>query len=113
MRLTDLDPHWIGVEQGEIHAGVHYGITFLCPHCRTTRIGVMFDKPLDPLGWEKQMKARYGENNFILEPLRITNDGKLWARTGDSFDTLSLQPSINCAASGHWHGFVTAGEVTP
>lgn len=32
-----------------------------------------------------------------------------WRRLGDTLATLSLQPSIN--VTGHWHGWVIAGEV--
>jgi hypothetical protein len=37
--------------------------------------------------------------------------GKHWHRTGDSFETLSLTPSIDCSHFGHWHGFLTAGAI--
>lgn len=32
-----------------------------------------------------------------------------WVRSGDSFDNLSLTPSINVADD--WHGWVTNGQV--
>jgi hypothetical protein len=76
------------------------GVTFLCPHCRTTRIEVWFDLPLDggPPIAEK----------------------KLWRRTGDSLETISLEPSINVYESDpttgeivvqHWHGHVRSGRL--
>ena len=43
---------------------------------------------------------------------------KGWARTGDTFETLTLAPSIwvkggACKPDGSgWHGFVTNGEIT-
>jgi Spy/CpxP family protein refolding chaperone len=36
----------------------------------------------------------------------------LWHREGTTFEDLSLTPSIDASHFGHWHGFVTRGEVT-
>ncbi len=39
----------------------------------------------------------------------------VWKRgSGDTFETLTLTPSIdaNVDIAGHWHGFITNGEVT-
>ncbi len=44
----------------------------------------------------------------------------LWQRTGDSFETLTLTPSIDYTRFDNgtlrdptcWHGFITDGEVT-
>lgn len=38
------------------------------------------------------------------------NDGHvLWARTGDTFETLTLMPSICRTGGCKWHGFITNG----
>ncbi len=39
-----------------------------------------------------------------------------WQRTGETFDTLTLTPSIHSRKEKGgcgWHGFITNGEVTP
>lgn len=69
-------------------------ITFLCPHCRTVRLGVFFHNPMDG-------KPHTDDRD----------DQHLWMRVGDSFDNLTLTPSIDASGSGHWHGFVTGGEL--
>src|SRR4051812_3487927 len=99
MKLTELNPRWlldadIVVGGQSIHNEHRVGmaVTFDCPHCRTTRLGVFFANPIDG-GLP-------------------SDDGKLWQRTGDSFDNLSLSPSIDVSAHGHWHGFIKDGEVT-
>lgn len=104
MRLTELNPRWFTfANPGE---GVHIfiGLTFICPHCRTQRLGVRFNPPIDPDGWTK----KFG----ITWPV----DDKTWSRTGDTFETLTLSPSIDAsraiAFENHWHGFITNGEVT-
>jgi hypothetical protein len=37
--------------------------------------------------------------------------GIIWQRTGETFDDLTLTPSIDASPSGHWHGYVTNGQV--
>jgi len=70
------------------------GINFLCPCCKTEMLSIAFDVPLD------------GGAAYEV-PV-----AKLWKRTGDTFDTLTLSPSIDASAFGHWHGLITAGVVT-
>lgn len=96
--LSDLAPAFLTV------GGRLVGVSFKCPacadeHCRTW---VYVDPPFDA--------------GPVCTPA--------WQRTGDTFDTLSLSPSILTrqhhegrdapgAISEHWHGFVTNGQVTP
>lgn len=102
MKLTDLNPR--GVLDADIVIGgrnVHdtdrdgMGISFECPCCRgtarTTRLAVFFANPIDG------------------KP--PSDDHKLWARAGDSYDSMTLSPSIDASASGHWHGFIENGSV--
>jgi hypothetical protein len=83
-KLLDLSPRWLTIESGR--KGM--GISFRCPHCQE-RNAIMFENPLDegpPAG-----------------------NGTLWKRYGDTFENLSLEPSIN--VKGHWHGFIKNGDV--
>lgn len=105
MRLRDLEPAWITT------AGRHgMGVSFLCPvhgnngaNGMACYLGVWFENPVDG-GPAYQpgtpYKPRPGEA-WSLEPL--------WRREGETFDTLTLSPSIN--AEGHWHGYIRGGEV--
>lgn len=34
-----------------------------------------------------------------------------WQRQGDTFETLTLAPSIDASRAGHWHGFIQNGEI--
>lgn len=91
MRLTDLDPNFWTAEAGR--AG--QGITFLCPCCLTQHLGVWFANPVDggpPAPPELSPAPR-------------------WQRSGDTLETLTLSPSIDASASGHWHGFIVDGEI--
>ena len=83
MRLVDLDPGWFVTDSGRDGMG----LTFLCPCCRRQYLGVWFANPIDGAP-----PAAPG-----IFPL------PRWLRTGETFDTLTLQPSIDCSKSGHWH----------
>lgn len=106
MRLVDLDPHWIGIHDWSENSPYHVGITFRCPHCppgkrgETTFIAVFFSNPIDP----GQLQQKYSWTTSKLAE-------NLWNRQGDTFDTLTLSPSVDASGNGHWHGFITNGEV--
>lgn len=104
MKLTDLDPRWVGAGgEGVFKAdgtpaperrGV--GVSFECP-CGVRddghgRVYVHIDPPLDG-----------------GSPLDTPNH--VWQRTGDTFETLTLTPSIQRMEHCRWHGFVTNGEI--
>jgi len=100
VRLTDLNPRWC-MDADIVIGGVkrHYddrhgmALSFDCPHCRVQRLAVWFANPIDG-----------------LPP---TDDAtQLWHRDGESFENLTLSPSIDASAHGHWHGFIRNGEVT-
>lgn len=96
MKLTDLSPRWLA------YGGKRLGITFNCPHCQTQRLGVAFHHE----------GLAMAEDACILA---VSPDTKIWTETNpaeDTFENLSLSPSIDCSAVGHWHGYITNGEVT-
>lgn len=99
MRLVDLEPRWLGgTYSGPSRFGC--GITFECPVHRTHRLGVKFANPLDG-----------------GDPLPDEVGAHRWQRTGETFETLTLSPSIDASATTQyggpcWHGFITNGEVT-
>jgi hypothetical protein len=109
MKLIDLDPRWaidadivIGGERRHFEGRHGMAVSFECPHCvqrernagdkRVTRLAVWFANPID--GGPP------------------TDDAKtLWQRVGETFETLTLLPSIDASKEGHWHGFITGGEI--
>lgn len=103
MRLVDLNPRFVGgggegVSQADgtpapLREGL--GVILTCP-CGTcdVELYVPFTNPLD------------GGPPYEGHPT--------WARSGETFDTLSLTPSIlrNKAKGGcGWHGYITNGEI--
>lgn len=104
MRLVDLNPRW-GIDadlvvDGEVrHFEGRHGmaVSFDCPcGCRgterETRLAVWFENPIDGLP-------------------KTDDATRWWARTGDTFETLTLTPSIDVSHRGHWHGHITNGEI--
>ncbi len=90
-KLTELNPRWCVASGDESRSGM--GMTMDCPNSRESRIGVWFSNPLDG-----------------LPPI----SGKpLWERTGDSFENLTLSPSVRVSTGEGelWHGFVRDGEA--
>lgn len=107
MRLTDprLRVNWVGADG---RRGI--GISLQCPCCFKCRVSVYFANPLDggaPYGLKP---APEGATPEMAERFRRYN--LRWQRTGDTFETISLMPSVDVSDSGHWHGFITNGEVT-
>lgn len=109
MRLVELDPHWITFQNAAEGVVFYFGVSFLCPHCehgpcptcghmRGRRIAASFWPPIDPDKWENRIAP-------------IPHDKFHKRVSGETFDTLTLQPSIRI--EGHWHGTITNGEVAP
>jgi hypothetical protein len=113
MRLIDLNPRWFGLPPA-----LKQGLTFDCPCCcntdRAVRLAVPFVNPIDgsaPISLEPK----------ILWPLLCpppTAEGQVtvppgfhWTRTGETFDVLTLSPSVDASKSGHWHGHIMAGGI--
>ena len=107
MRLLDLSPRWMTLREG----GDIVGISFRCPHCasgergETTYLGVKFAQTIDRDGVDVDERAW---PTYMLEH----PSEHFWERSGDTFDTLTLSPSVDASAHGHWHGFIRGGEVT-
>jgi hypothetical protein len=122
MKLTDLDPVWIEQKYGKY--GRIVGIRFKCPKCKGTQIAVQFLNPPDG-----------GQPQPPDEKVCGNNDGKRWARSGLTFDDITLSPSVDASivkrenyktdegfeaarrsctegGSSHWHGFLQHGQVT-
>lgn len=106
MRLTDLQPVWLTDGPGIV------GVLFNCPcaKCRGDgcKLGVRFANPTNGVPPTPNDEARVANNR-----------GRRWVRIGDSFETLSIQPSIDATKDRdgndlpreqqHWHGFITNG----
>mgnify|MGYP006921811288 CR=1 FL=1 len=95
MKLVELNPRWsvdadIIIGDRVVHDPERHGmgLSFDCPCCvgtsRATRLAVFFRNPID---------GKVASDDYK----------NLWLRTGDSFDTLTLSPSVDASGHGHWH----------
>lgn len=96
--LANLEPHWFVLDTD----GPRVGLTFVCPHCYKERLGVVF---------HHSGKAAI-EDSYILARHGAGDVNHIWDLQGqDDFATMTLRPSIDASASGHWHGFITEGRI--
>lgn len=116
MNLTELNVRGVASYADKDSERRGMGMGFTCPHCYLLfkagkiawpqRLVVWFANPIDggppqppepiPEGPPEAVKAAQMRNNR-------------WQRTGEDLATISLSPSVDC--EGHWHGFVTNGEI--
>lgn len=115
MKLNELSPRWINSPAARTAPVARVGVTFLCPCCRNVRL-TCYTQPTP----QKQQFLLLAENGIIEvdedgDPKRADivpcNPAAKWSIEGDSFESLSIKPSIDASPSGHWHGYVTNGEA--
>ena len=101
MRLTDLNPRWVGTGgEGVTRDGQPVpwqdgvAISFDCP-CGSPECGRACIEFTNPLGGGPPTRT----------------DNHTWQREGDTFETLTLTPSIQRLDNCRWHGFIRAGEI--
>jgi hypothetical protein len=106
-RLVNLAPHWINLPQAAPGVKFYIGVSFLnpmdehtpCPTCgaqRGRRLACSFWPPIDP-------------DNIIGMMTEYPHDKFHTRVKGDTFDTLTIRPSIGLDPL--WHGTITDGEV--
>ncbi len=104
MKLTDLNPRWVGAGGPGIYN------PDMTPAKERHGVGILFDCPcrnhLDP----------HPDCDILFEnPLDggppVEGGGPKWKREGDTFETLTLTPSILRSGACKWHGFIRNGEI--
>lgn len=116
MRLTELQPRWIA-EYGA-PPDWKQGVSFLCPHCQVVRLATFFapticgNPPVDIAKVHKQQILSDVDPEHVGH-LADEHVGKvIWTRvSGETFDDLTLSPSIDASAWGCWHGHVANGAI--
>ncbi|MCC6793011.1 MAG: hypothetical protein IT336_15085 [Thermomicrobiales bacterium] len=100
MKLTDLNPHWIsagGADRRDADGN---------PTRRRTGVGIMFDCPC---GCENLCAVNF--DNPIDGGSRYDHSGAIWHRTGFTYESLTLTPSINRPRGCGAHFWIRDGEV--
>lgn len=118
MRIAELKPTWLE-RDGRLAC-----FLFLCPHC----VAEKREKPVLLacsvfLPWASVFPQHDDEVRFLDAWLAQQYPGythadvvpparrETWQKRG-TWDSLSVVPSINASASGHWHGSILNGEIT-
>lgn len=101
-RLVDLNPKWVKVHgTDEI-----YGISYNCPCRKPGSIGEEGNVDVCPMGGWSVVPTK---TNFAGGESSADAKARGWDLTGDSFENVTLAPSIHHV--GHWHGFLTNGVL--
>lgn len=98
MRLVDLMPRWI-------HPNL---FVFLCPHCQGILLSCKNAVMKRSEQWDL-IDREFGEDAGHL--VVLSRPEFAWTMSGTDFRTMTITPSINAEASGHWHGHITLGEI--
>ncbi len=113
MKLLDLDPRWFDVPGVGTNKD---GVTFLCP-CATcqngtpVRLAVQFKNPVGGSDAVTMSAKEVIRHVHELRTFDVPPKGPVWERTGETFEQMTLSPSVDASASGHWHGYITKGEI--
>ena len=109
MRLTELDPRWLHRD------GVRQGFVFRCPHCQNIYLSC-FIVPQQCVMGRDEDDGQYGLFRTVL-PESDTHEivpcraNFSWQMTGSDFGDMTIAPSIDASPAGHWHGWITAGQI--
>ena len=109
MRLADLHPEFVGAGGEGVFAADG------TPARARFGVGVIFDCPCGRCDDAHQCYVPFANPLDGGPPLVDDVSRALWKRTGETFETLTLTPSIlrNRSRGGcGWHGFITDGNVT-
>lgn len=99
VKLTDLSPSFVGA------GGEGVSNADGSPVPRRDGIGLLFDCPCQKCGTRAFV---YFKNPMDGQPARA-GGSPTWQRTGNTFETISLTPSILRTTGCGWHGYLTEG----
>lgn len=99
MTLLELEPRWLTPNV----------FIFRCPHCRELWL-VCKNVPMTQQEQFDLLEQRLGADwNETVVPARAEY---AWKFQSDAhFSVLTVEPSIDASASGHWHGHITSGAI--
>jgi len=97
MKLIDLNPQMV----------TPHLIVFLCPHCREVLLSVK-----DIVMSQSEQMDAFDTKLGTPWPMPVVGckPEMAWSISGN-FETMTVLPSLDASASGHWHGFIRNGEI--
>lgn len=103
MRLADLSPQWI------VREGQRIGFVFVSPANPAWHQSCFFEKVQTKEQW-RLFDSVLGEHG--CEKVQGCRVDFAWTHiSGDTFESLTVKPSIDGSRGGLWHGYITNGEI--
>jgi hypothetical protein len=103
MKLTELEPRWLS-HDGNPHAV----LAFRCPCCRAMWLTCTLVRLKTSVQFAI-LRAQLPGNGGQVVPC---NQSTAWKAEGvPDFDALTIAPSLDASAAGHWHGWIRAGAI--
>ena len=111
MKLSELSPKWIELQNWSSSARYYIGVSFFCPHCSP-------DAPESGPNRRRRLAVRFYPHVDLDDVAKtfacpIPFNGEHTRVSGETFDTLTLNPSVGFESIGHWHGNIFNGHCTP
>ena len=98
MRLVDLMPRWVD----------QHVFVFLCPHCREVFLTCKDIVMSRWLQCEIIAADALGHQGVTVV---LSKESFAWTLEGRDFARMTVSPSIDASASGHWHGRIIEGKI--
>ena len=102
MQLVDLEPRW-----KEHDGNPRAALILKCPCCQK----MWLTCKTMPMATRDQFKLYEDEGKASGGQVVTCRSDAVWNISGDDFASLTAVPSVDASASGHWHGFITNGQI--
>jgi hypothetical protein len=113
VRLSELSPKWVN----------DHVFIFLCPHCGQVYLScksIVLDEDQQNAMYEAVLSEEKEPIPALMEylgsgtpPVVLCKEEFKWSLSSHDFETLTVSPSIDASNSGHWHGHISQGTITP
>lgn len=107
MKLADLEPEWLSPDVF-IFKNPTGGKDWLT--CKRVVMSGKNQRILFYGDWEDENSP--AKTKWVGKSIVPTMPDCAWKFEGNDFATLTVTPSLDCSASGNWHGFITNGEIS-
>lgn len=104
MKLSELNPEWMNA------GGEGVSLADGTPAPLRKGVGILLNCPCGNTAESHQLYVPFA-NPLDGGPPTQTGANNGWKREGETFETLTLTPSIQRIGGCGWHGFITGGEI--
>jgi len=109
MRLVDLDPRWLMKDDKRV------GFVFKSPTLGDDMWMAIYEPHPGYHELWRAINAAFpeGKKNAkgFTRSVQTMNARQSWTVTGDTFETITVSPSLDGSPAGNWHGFIQNGNI--